>query len=192
MTLQKRESLDDSAINVMLDKRVSRRRSLSTGDVNSLSANKDAIKHVNITKELPEAQTQTPQDGKNPSLEDFAQYFAQNFLLQGQQKVLLAELAKRNKELEALSWSSKENICLLQRQLKEQQKEKEAQSEEIKEVEIQVTCMRQNMTRLAKKNDNDNRQIAALEQQLRAAQNEVEMLKSSNEAHKNAFATFKV
>ena len=191
MTLRKRESLDDSAINVTVDKRLSRRRSLSTGDINSLSPNiKHAIKHGDITKELPEAQT--PQDGKNPSLEDFAKYFTQSFLLQGQQKVLLEELAKWNKELETLSWSSKENIDLLKRHLQEQRKEKEAQSKEIKEVEVQVMCLRQNMTRLTKKNESDNRQILALERELQAAQDEVEMLRSSNVANKNAFVKFKV
>ena len=190
MTLKKRESLDDSAMNVTVDKSLSRRRSLSTGDINSLSFSKDDTKH--ITKGLSDEQNQTLQDGNNPSLEDFAVYFTQSFLLKGQQKVLLQELAKRNKELETLSLSSKQNIGLLKRQLQEKQNEKEAQYKEFQEVEVQVACLRQNMTRLTKKNEDDNRQIAALERQLRAAQDEVEMLRSSNEAHKNAFVTFKV
>ena len=91
-----------------------------------------------------------------------------------------------------MSWSSKENIDLLKRHLQEQRKEKEAQSKEIKEVEVQVMCLRQNMTRLTKKKESDNRQILALERELQAAQDEVEMLRSSNVANKNAFVKFKV
>ena len=192
LTLKKRESLDDSAINVTLNKPLSRRRSLSTGDLNSLLFSNGAVKQEETTRELSENQNQSSPDGKYPSLEDFAKYFTESCLLEGQQKLLMEELEKRNKELETLSWSSKENIGLLKRQLEKKQKEKEAQSKELKKVEVEVKYLRQDMKFLEKKNENDNRQIAVLERQLREAQDKVQMLNASNEANKNSFMTFKV
>ena len=100
-TLQKRESLDDSATNATVEKHIPLRRSYSTAD--SLLISKDAIKHTERSKEVSNASKQTPQDAKNPKLDDLAIHLTQNFLLEKQQKVLLKKLAERNRDLEILS-----------------------------------------------------------------------------------------